>query len=153
MKIKSRRTIWICLKKIFFQEAFLLFSILFFADNVFAQTRNIASRLPEDQLEEASEDFFYGQGIGDATVQIGTAVIFPPYALYLLGNGALDLMGYERLTPLDLLSDEKRKKVDSAYNGVTSVPGRIAAFAAGEDFREAQTEAPVLEQVQSQKGY
>ncbi len=67
---------------------------------------------------------------------VGTVVVFPPYALYLLGNAGLALAGYEPLYVTDALPGEARDAALTVYDGITSVPGRIAAGVAGEEFSE-----------------
>ncbi len=89
-----------------------------------------------EQLGKSGRKWFYGGGIGRTMVNVGTAVIFPPYALYLVGNAGLALAGYEPLKATDLIPGQGKEYVLGAYNGVTSVPGRVNALVAGEDFQE-----------------
>ena len=62
----------------------------------------VGKPIPPDKakqvLSEAGSNFAYGPGLGDAAVTVGTVVVFPPYALYLLGNAVLSLSGYEPVT-------------------------------------------------------
>ncbi len=89
----------------------------------------------EDVLAESGRSFIYGQGLGEAVLNIGTVVVFPPYALFLLGNAAASLAGYEPINISDALPDEERKEWGEVYDGVTSAPGQLAATVAGEDFQ------------------
>ena len=85
-------------------------------------------------LEKYGHHWLYGNGFGRTMVNIGTVVAFPPYALYLLGNAGLALAGYEPLYVTSALPDEARDATLDVYDGITSVPGRIAATVAGEEF-------------------
>lgn len=97
------------------------------------------SRPPDgEQLEQAAESWFYGPGLGRTMLNVGTVVVFPPYALYLLGNAGLALAGYEPLEMTDALPEQPREYVVAAYDGVVSVPGRITAMVAGRDFSGSQ---------------
>ncbi len=90
---------------------------------------------PNKELERVGKDWLYGPGFGRSVLNIGTVVIFPPYAVYLLGNALLDAGGYQQLHVTDALPDAPREGVLSVYNGVTSVPGRAAAGIAGEEYK------------------
>ena len=86
------------------------------------------------QLAVAGHRWFYGQGIGTTMLNVGTVVLFPPYALYLLGNAGVAFAGYEPLYVTDALPEPAKKEVLGLYNGVTGVPGRLNALVAGERF-------------------
>lgn len=88
-----------------------------------------------EKLDQYARNWFYGQGLGNTMTNAGTVVIFPPYAFYVLGNAGLSLMGYEPLYITNALPEDSRKPVLKIFNGVTSVPGRINAKVAGEDFQ------------------
>ena len=88
-----------------------------------------------EQLGDYGRKWFYGGGIGRTMVNVGTAVAFPPYLIYLVGNAGLAMAGYEPLCPADLLPETPREYVLTVYNGVTSVPGRVTALIAGKEFQ------------------
>lgn len=93
---------------------------------------------PEENQELTSEvgsNWLYGQGFGETAVAVGGIVLFPPYALYVLGNGALSLSGYEPLYVTNLLPEKPREEYNNVYSGVTSGPGRLSAAIAGEEYR------------------
>lgn len=89
----------------------------------------------DEKLDQFARNWFYGQGIGKTMTNVGTVVIFPPYAFYVLGNAGLSLAGYEPLYITNVLPEDSRKPVLKVFNGVTSVPGRINAKVAGEEFQ------------------
>jgi hypothetical protein len=91
-------------------------------------------------LEVAGENWLYGQGVGETILDVGTIVLFPPYALFLAGNAVASLSGYEPIRVSEALPDEQQKDWLNMYNGVTSAPGKAAASLAGEEFR-TQAEA------------
>lgn len=99
----------------------------------------------EELLGEVGKNFVYGEGVGCSMLSIGTIALFPPYAALLLGNAALSLNGYEELWPSDLLPEQDRAEWKSAYSGLCSVPGRISADLAGEDFRSEELARQRLE--------
>ena len=89
----------------------------------------------EEVLNQMGENFIYGQGVGETAMNVGGVILFPPYAIYLLGNAALSLSGYEPLSVSDALPEEEGKAYREAYDSVTSGPGRVAAAVAGKEFR------------------
>ena len=89
-------------------------------------------------LEEAGGNFVYGHGLGEAALTVGSVLLFPPYALYVLGNGALSLSGYEPLEITKALPKEERQEWNAVYDAVTAMPGEAAAAVAGESFRERE---------------
>ena len=91
----------------------------------------------EDGFANGISRWFYGQGLGVTTLNIGTAVVFPPYALYLLGNAGLQLAGYDPLYVTDALPEKPREGVMTIYNAVTSTPGQITSTIAGAEFYKA----------------
>lgn len=84
---------------------------------------------------EAGSNWLYGQGFGESVVALGGIILFPPYALYVLGNGAVSLSGYEPLYVTNLLPDKAKAGYNEFYDGVTSGPGRFSAAVAGEEYR------------------
>ena len=89
----------------------------------------------EELVHQVGENWLYGQGMGETALNVGTAVVFPPYLVYLVGNAALGLSGYEQITPSSILPDQPKEAWRKAYGSVTQTPGRVAAAAAGREFR------------------
>ncbi len=88
----------------------------------------------QNELAEVSQRWFYGHGIGQTITNVSTVVVFPPYAIYLLGNAGLKLAGFQPLYITNALPEEPRKKVLTFYENVTSVPGRVNSAFAGREF-------------------
>lgn len=86
-------------------------------------------------LGDLAGNWFYGAGVGEAAVSASAIVLFPPYALYLLGNSILSMSGYEPLYVTNALPEEQKRAFDSAYADITSAPGRLNAAIAGKEFR------------------
>ena len=89
----------------------------------------------QELLEKVGGNWLYGQGVGETLLTAGTIFAFPPYAIYVVGNGALSLAGYERIALVDALPEKPKETVNSVYDAVTEVPGRVSSTIAGEDFR------------------
>ncbi len=85
-------------------------------------------------LNDAAGNWFYGQGMGRTMMQVGAIVVFPPYALFLLGNAALTAGGYQPLRFSDALPPDGRDRFLTFYNDVSSGPGRFSAALAGREF-------------------
>jgi hypothetical protein len=79
-------------------------------------------------------NWLYGNGVGETALAAGTVFVFPPYALYLLGNAALGLGGYEQMRLSDALPDQERSQWQGFYEGVTAAPGQVSAAIAGREF-------------------
>lgn len=90
----------------------------------------------QEILQDAWYSWIYGQGVGRTALNVGTVVLFPPYALYLLGNAGLQFAGYEPLYVTDALPEQSRKVVLSGVDEITSVPGRLNAAVFREEFRD-----------------
>ena len=88
-----------------------------------------------DQLETAGSNWLYGDGLGKTILNVGAVVLFPPYAIYLVGNAGLAMFGQDPLYVTDLLPEEPREGYLTVYDAVTSVPGMLTSTVAGEDFR------------------
>lgn len=88
----------------------------------------------QEQLKEAMAEsgrrWFFGGGIGQTMANAGTVALFPPYALYLLGNIGLSVCGLEPLYITDALPEP----VAELHRVVIEVPGRINAIILGEEF-------------------
>ena len=80
----------------------------------------------------------YGQGLGDSAVKVGTSIIFPPFLVAWLGSAVVEMAGYEVKTP---------ESFNRVYEGVTSIPGHVAAKVAGEDFRDESRAKQKIERV------
>jgi hypothetical protein len=76
--------------------------------------------------------------LGDAAVNLGAVIVFPPYLIYLIGNTALSLSGYEPVTVSSLLPEEEGKAWSNGYDRVVSGPGRVVAATAGREYRSRE---------------
>jgi hypothetical protein len=85
--------------------------------------------------DEVGGNFLYGQGFGEALVNIGGIVIWPPYAIYVLGNSAISLSGYNRLHVTNLLPEPIKDSYNTGYDFITSGPGRLAASIGEQEYR------------------
>ncbi len=92
----------------------------------------------KEVLSEVGSNFAYGPGLGDAAVTVGTVVVFPPYALYLLGNAVLSLSGYEPVTVSSMLPPDEGKAWSDTYDSVVSGPGKVVAAVAGHEYRSRE---------------
>ncbi len=88
----------------------------------------------QKRLNEAGGDILYGSGLGQAMLNVGGIIAFPPYGIYVLGDALLNLGGYD-IKPSGALPEEEQQKWDALYSDVTSGPGRVAAAVAGTEFR------------------
>ena len=93
------------------------------------------------EFNELGKSWLYGHGLGRSLGNIGTSILFPPYALYLLGNTGLSLAGLPQLQITKLLPETPREHALEAYDGVTSVPGRVLALINSEEFRAEEFRA------------
>lgn len=100
------------------------------------QTKPPTPEQVQPQLESAVHKWFYGPGFGRTALNVGTIVLFPPYALYLLANAGIGMAGFEPLYITDVLPEEPRAGVLEVYDNVTYTPGRVHAFIAGEEFQD-----------------
>ncbi len=92
----------------------------------------------KEVLSEVGKNFAYGPGLGDAALNVGTAVVFPPYAIYLLGNAVLSLSGYEPVTISSMLPPENGKAWSDTYDSIVSGPGKVVAAMAGHEYRSRE---------------
>lgn len=89
---------------------------------------------PYAELNKKSTEWFYGQGVGDTIINVGGIVIFPPYAVVVVGNAVATLAGYQPVGISDALPEEAGKQWKEAYSSVASTPGRVNAALAGKDY-------------------
>lgn len=89
-------------------------------------------------LSEVGGNFAYGPGLGDTALNVGTVVIFPPYAVYLLGNALLSISGYEPVTVSSILPEEDGKTWSDTYDELVSGPGKMVAAVAGREYRSRE---------------
>ncbi len=92
----------------------------------------------KDVLNEVGGNFAYGPGLGDTAVSVGTVVVFPPYAIYLLGNAVLSLSGYEPVTVASMLPEESGKQWSDTYDHIVSGPGKVVAAVSGHEYRSRE---------------
>lgn len=103
----------------------------------------------EEVLSEIGESWLYGPGLGQTALNVGAMVVFPPYAIYVVGNSILSMSGYEPLYVTDLLPDSERAEVNDVYDEVTTAPGRVSAAIAGKEFRSREVAAARLKAIVS----
>jgi hypothetical protein len=89
----------------------------------------------KDMLVTGSKNWALGNGLGDTALKVGTSIVFPPYLIYLLGNGAIEMAGYHGVYVTDALPDNAREGWNGMYDSVTSLPGRALATASGSEYR------------------
>ncbi|MEN9846066.1 MAG: hypothetical protein RIS36_1213 [Pseudomonadota bacterium] len=107
-------------------------------DEMSAVGRPMSNDQAKAVLGEVGSNFAYGPGLGDAAVNLGAVIVFPPYILYLLGNTALSLSGYEPVTVSSMLPEEQGKAWSHGYDTVVSGPGRVVAATAGREYRSRE---------------
>lgn len=86
-------------------------------------------------IDEMGRNWLYGQGLGDTALAVGASIIFPPYLIALVGNGALSLAGYEPISVAAAMPEPVREKYVEGRDTVLGAPGQAAAAIAGEEFR------------------
>jgi hypothetical protein len=89
-----------------------------------------------EMLKREGRNWFYGRGLGATMLNVGACIIFPPYLLYLVFNGGMQLAGEEPLYVTDALPPSTKEVALGAYEGVVSVPGKVTSAVADEEFRE-----------------
>jgi hypothetical protein len=92
----------------------------------------------KEVLQELGSNFAYGPGLGDAAVNLGAVVLFPPFGLYLVGNAVLSLSGYEPITVASLLPAEDGAAWSQTYDEAVSGPGRVVAALSGREYRSRE---------------
>lgn len=101
-------------------------------------TKPLPPEKTEELLSETGSNWLYGQGFGETVLTAGTIFAFPPYAIYVVGNGILSLAGYKQVRISDALPEEERTAWNDTYDTVTSGPGRLSAAIAGKEFRSRE---------------
>ena len=109
--------------------------------------KDIPPEKAKEVLHEVGGNFAYGPGLGDTAVNVGTVVVFPPYAIYLLGNAVLSLSGYEPVTVASMLPEEHGKQWSSTYDQIVSGPGKMVAAMAGHEYRSREVADQRLKRV------
>ena len=110
---------------------------------------------PEDApkvISEVGENWLYGPGLGQTALNVGAIVVFPPYAIYVLGNSLLSMSGYEPLYVSNLLPDDERVEFNEMYDEVTTAPGRVSAALAGKEFRSKEVASQRMKAIVSESG-
>ena len=99
------------------------------------QQKPLSPEQTQELISEVSSNWFYGQGVGDTAIKTTTAIIFPPYAIALLGNSLLGFAGYESIGISDLVPGAVGRGLEKGYNEVSSTPGRLTSVVGGEKYR------------------
>jgi len=111
----------------------------------------VGKEIPPEQaqeiLGEVGDSFVYGPSLGETITNVGVAILFPPYALYLVGNAILSVSGYEPVTVSSLLPEEEGKKWGDTVDTVMSGPGRMVAAMAGREARSREVTEEKMRQI------
>lgn len=99
------------------------------------QGKQLSPEQSEQMLDQLGSNWLYGQGVGETAMNVGGVLLFPPYAVYLIGNAALSLSGYEPLSVADALPEKGGEAYREAFDSVAAGPGRFAAAVAGKEYR------------------
>lgn len=89
----------------------------------------------KQQLNDLGQDFLYGPGLGKTALAVGSTVIFPPFGIYMLANGLLELGDYQTYYLTDALPKPYKDTWNETYENVASAPGRVAASIASKEYR------------------
>ena len=98
------------------------------------QRKTEAKRDSQDPNDVAT-NWFYGQGLGEAVLNIAGVWVFPPYALYVVGNGVAQVAGYEPFSVVSALPEDVGTAYEAGYNEVAGAPGRVTAALSGREYR------------------
>lgn len=111
----------------------------------------VGKEIPPEQaqeiLGEVGDSFVYGPSLGETMTNVGVAILFPPYALYLVGNAILSLSGYEPVTVSSLLPEQEGKQWGDTVDTVMSGPGRMVAAMAGREARSREVTEEKMRQI------
>lgn len=102
------------------------------------------------QLDEVGSNFVYGSGLGEAMINVGGIIAFPPYGIYVLGDALANLSGYD-IKPSAALPEEEQDAWDELYADVASGPGRVTAAMAGTEYRSAEVVKERKKEMEAQK--
>lgn len=86
-------------------------------------------------VDTALTNFFYGPGLGETALDVTGAMLFPPYAMVLIGQTLVRLAGYESPRFIEMFPEEQQQAYDDTMDTVYSGPGRLVSAAAGEEYR------------------
>lgn len=100
--------------------------------------KQLSPQESEELLANVGQNYIYGPGLGETILNVGTAVAFPPYLIYLVGNAVLSISGYEPLSVARALPDETGKAWSETFDEAVSGPGRVVAAVAGEEYRNRE---------------
>ena len=114
-----------------------------------AQTDPLEPEETKTLLKEVGNNWLYGHGLGSTVLNVGAITIFPPYAVYIVGNTLISAAGYQPLEVTSLLPEEEKKDWDSLYDTFTSGPGRVAAAIGEKEFRTREVAKARIAQVVS----
>jgi len=90
----------------------------------------------KERLAESTDNWLFGNGLGQTSLNVGIAVLYPPYALYLLTNAGLQIAGFSGFYPIDILPDAAKPGVRRGYEEFISAPGRLNAGLFNKEFRD-----------------
>lgn len=107
----------------------------------------ISPEQTSELLDEVGSNWLYGQGFGETIMTVGTIAVFPPYALWVVGNAALQLSGEEPVEIADILPEEGGDVWRTTYDEIASVPGRTTAAVSGEQYRSHEVARERIEAV------
>lgn len=86
-------------------------------------------------VDTALTNFFYGPGLGETALDVTGVMLFPPYAMVLIGQTLVRLAGYESPRFIEIFPEEQQHAYDATMDTVYSGPGRLVSAAAGEEYR------------------
>jgi hypothetical protein len=86
-------------------------------------------------VDTALTNFFYGPGLGETALDVTGVMLFPPYAMVLIGQTLVRLAGYESPRFIEMFPQEQQQAYDKTMDTVYSGPGRLVSAAAGEEYR------------------
>lgn len=113
------------------------------------RTSPLSSEETKEVASEVGGNWLYGQGMGEAALNVGAIAVFPPYAAVVAGNAALSLSGYKPIGVSTALPEAEGTSWSETFDLITSGPGRFAAALAGKEYRTKEVARarlkPILE--------